>query len=72
MNTLVPQCNVLQAIKLQYNDGNGGCFPLHVDSDAAVDNRLITAIFYLNPRRVYQTSHKKGKEKGKPNSGRVL
>jgi hypothetical protein len=39
-----------QAIKLQYNEGLGGCFPMHLDSDAALDGRTVTAIFYLNPR----------------------
>ncbi|KAF5842296.1 2OG-Fe(II) oxygenase superfamily-domain-containing protein [Dunaliella salina] len=38
-----------QAIKLQYNEGEGGCFPLHIDSDPTVDTRVVTAIFYLNP-----------------------
>lgn len=38
-----------QAIKLQWNSGGGGCFPMHFDTDAAVDSRLITAIWYLNP-----------------------
>jgi hypothetical protein len=26
-----------------------GCFPLHFDSDAAVDGRRVTALTYLNP-----------------------
>jgi len=38
-----------QTIKLQHNVGGGGCFPLHFDTDAAVDSRKVTAIFYLNP-----------------------
>jgi hypothetical protein len=37
-----------QAIKLQWNAGDGGCFPMHFDSDASVDNRVITAIWYQN------------------------
>lgn len=36
------------AIKLQVNSGNGGCFPMHTDSDGIVDQRVISAIFYLN------------------------
>ena len=36
-----------QAIKLQYN--RGGCFPMHFDSDADIDGRFITCIWYLNP-----------------------
>jgi hypothetical protein len=38
-----------QVVKLQRNAGFGGCFPLHFDSDAKVDGRLITALTYLNP-----------------------
>eukprot|EP00887_Chlorella_sp_A99_P005028 scaffold4.g5028.t1 len=37
-----------QAIKLQCNEG-GGAFPCHLDTDAAVDTRAVTAIWYLNP-----------------------
>ncbi|KAL3160469.1 hypothetical protein ABBQ32_010786 [Trebouxia sp. C0010 RCD-2024] len=44
-----------QAIKLQCNAGNGGCFPLHYDSDEQVDGRRVTAIFYLNTD--WQPSH---------------
>ena len=40
----------VQAIKLQVNSGNGGSFPLHFDSDEALDGRKVTCIFYLNPR----------------------
>lgn len=35
--------------------GNGGCFPLHYDSDEQVDGRRVTAIFYLNTE--WQPSH---------------
>lgn len=28
--------------------GNGGCFPIHLDSDETVDSRRVTAIVYLN------------------------
>ncbi|KAL6750513.1 prolyl 4-hydroxylase [Haematococcus lacustris] len=38
-----------QATKLQYNRGQGGCFPMHLDTDAMLDGRKVTAIFYLNP-----------------------
>jgi Rps23 Pro-64 3,4-dihydroxylase Tpa1-like proline 4-hydroxylase len=38
-----------QAIKLQWNAGDGGCFPMHFDTDSSVDNRVITAIWYQNP-----------------------
>lgn len=42
--------NVLerQAVKLQYNQGDGGCFPIHFDSDPSVDSRFLTCILYLN------------------------
>ena len=36
-----------QMIKVQYNQGNGGCFPLHFDTNGK-DGRKLTAIFYLN------------------------
>ena len=37
-----------QGVKAQRSNGEGACFPIHVDSDAAVDGRLLTAVFYLN------------------------
>mmetsp|Transcript_22695 Transcript_22695/g.43377 ORF Transcript_22695/g.43377 Transcript_22695/m.43377 type:complete len:351 (-) Transcript_22695:378-1430(-) len=37
-----------QALKVQYNEGDGGCFPMHLDSDPDLDSRQLTAIFYLN------------------------
>jgi hypothetical protein len=39
---------MMQAIKLQVNSGEGGCFPCHFDSDEQVDGRKVTAIIYLN------------------------
>ncbi|PNH11299.1 NifU-like protein 4, mitochondrial, partial [Tetrabaena socialis] len=50
LSLLMPQLALDgQAIKLQYNAGSGGCFPLHYDSDEQLDGRRVTAIFYLNP-----------------------
>ena len=37
-----------QMVKAQLNEGHGGCFPLHFDSDPKLDGRRITAILYLN------------------------
>eukprot|EP00899_Mesostigma_viride_P010657 jgi/Mesvir1/19593/Mv26413-RA.1 len=37
-----------QALKLQYNEGRGGCFPIHPDTHVTLDERKVTAIFYLN------------------------
>lgn len=37
------------SIKIQVNQGQGACFPCHYDSDAKVDDRCLTMIFYLNP-----------------------
>uniref|UniRef100_A0A7S0H4Y5 Fe2OG dioxygenase domain-containing protein n=1 Tax=Amorphochlora amoebiformis TaxID=1561963 RepID=A0A7S0H4Y5_9EUKA len=37
-----------QTLKVQFNAGKGGCFPIHYDTDAGVDGRVITAILYLN------------------------
>ena len=37
-----------QMVKAQLNEGHGGCFPLHFDSDPKLDGRRVTAILYLN------------------------
>ena len=34
--------------KLQVNEGAGGCFPLHFDSDASLDSRRVTMCAYLD------------------------
>ncbi|KAI9340313.1 2OG-Fe(II) oxygenase superfamily-domain-containing protein [Obelidium mucronatum] len=47
-----------QTVKAQINFGNGGCFPMHYDTDAKLDNRKVTAIVYLNEQ--YQTGHDGG------------
>ncbi|KAG2445831.1 hypothetical protein HXX76_000435 [Chlamydomonas incerta] len=50
LSLFLPQLTLdSQAIKLQYNEGGGGCFPIHYDSDEQLDGRRVTAIFYLNP-----------------------
>ena len=36
-------------IKLQYNQGSGGCFPLHYDNPGRPNKRKITCLVYLNP-----------------------
>eukprot|EP00729_Bicosta_minor_P020180 gene20180-16799_t len=36
-------------VKLQYNDGGGGCFPLHYDNPGRPNNRVVTCLVYLNP-----------------------
>lgn len=38
-----------RTIKVQVNGGGGACFPLHFDSDPALDGRVATALLYLNP-----------------------
>ena len=50
MSNVPSQFSTSKAIKLQVNEGQGGCFPCHFDSDEALDGRRVTAIFYLNPR----------------------
>ncbi|EGD75092.1 EGL-Nine protein [Salpingoeca rosetta] len=35
-------------LKLQYNDGTGGCFPYHYDNPAPPNKRLLTVLVYLN------------------------
>ncbi|KAK9826372.1 hypothetical protein WJX81_004197 [Elliptochloris bilobata] len=50
LSLLLPRLRLdSQAIKLQVNEGGGGCFPMHCDSDEEVDGRRVSAIFYLNP-----------------------
>jgi hypothetical protein len=44
-----------QVLKAQFNDGGAACFPLHFDTDAALDARKVTALFYLNPQ--WQPAH---------------
>ena len=44
-----------QVLKAQVNDGSAACFPLHFDTDASLDSRKITALFYLNPH--WQPGH---------------
>lgn len=36
------------AVKAQVNLGDGGCFPIHVDSDPAIDRRVVTVLLYVN------------------------
>eukprot|EP01117_Protostelium_nocturnum_P013879 TRINITY_DN5221_c0_g1_i3.p1 TRINITY_DN5221_c0_g1~~TRINITY_DN5221_c0_g1_i3.p1 ORF type:complete len:234 (+),score=61.47 TRINITY_DN5221_c0_g1_i3:565-1266(+) len=36
-------------VKIQYNGGYGGCFPMHFDTTTTVSNRRITGTLYLNP-----------------------
>ena len=35
-------------VKIQFNAGEGGCFPLHYDTAPGVDSRFLTAIYYTN------------------------
>ena len=39
----------LDTCKLQLNDGQGGCFPLHFDTTAETSQRRLTCILYLSP-----------------------
>jgi len=41
-----PTCHT---IKLQCNEGNGGCFPLHYDNPGKPDKRRLSCLLYLNP-----------------------
>jgi len=36
-------------VKLQYNAGGGGCFPLHYDNPGPPNKRRVTMLTYLNP-----------------------
>ena len=44
-----------QVLKAQVNDGFSACFPLHFDTDASLDARKVTALFYFNPH--WQPAH---------------
>lgn len=37
-------------LKLQYNEGGGGCFPLHYDNPGPPNRRKVTCLVYLNPK----------------------
>jgi Rps23 Pro-64 3,4-dihydroxylase Tpa1-like proline 4-hydroxylase len=52
MDKQLPQLNltsVPSAIKMQYNEGDGGCFPFHYDNPGPPSTRKLTCIIYLNP-----------------------
>jgi hypothetical protein len=36
-------------VKLQANEGGGGCFPLHYDNAGSGNRRVLTVLVYLNP-----------------------
>ena len=38
-----------RTVKLQVNEGRGGCFPWHYDNPGPPSNRALTCILYLNP-----------------------
>ena len=38
-----------RVLKLQYNDGHGGCFPFHYDNPGPPNKRALTCLVYLNP-----------------------
>lgn len=38
-----------KSVKLQYNRGNGGCFPMHYDNAGKPSRRGVTCVVYLNP-----------------------
>lgn len=38
-----------KTIKMQHNEGSGGCFPWHYDNAGPPNQRAITCIVYLNP-----------------------
>eukprot|EP00053_Salpingoeca_punica_P002740 m.39228 g.39228 ORF g.39228 m.39228 type:complete len:404 (-) comp11756_c0_seq1:1124-2335(-) len=39
----------LDQIKVQFNTGLGGCFPMHFDTTQEVSERHLTCVLYLNP-----------------------
>jgi len=54
LNAALPELNLghgvsHQTVKLQWNDGAGGCFPWHYDNPGPPNNRAITCLLYMNP-----------------------
>uniref|UniRef100_A0A6B2LF86 Fe2OG dioxygenase domain-containing protein n=1 Tax=Arcella intermedia TaxID=1963864 RepID=A0A6B2LF86_9EUKA len=50
LNTLLPSLQLhTQALKGQLNQGQGGSFPIHSDSDYGTDSRHVSGVLYLNP-----------------------
>jgi len=49
LNELLPTMSLdCLDIKVQFNRGDGGCFPMHFDTTQTVSRRQITCILYLN------------------------
>ena len=46
---LAPAGPTSRTVKLQVNEGSGGCFPWHYDNPGAPSKRALTCILYLNP-----------------------
>ena len=42
------QLTHVDTVKLQFNQGRGGCFPMHLDTTAETSGRTLTAILYLS------------------------
>ncbi|PRP75791.1 hypothetical protein PROFUN_08785 [Planoprotostelium fungivorum] len=50
INRAAPDFNITKLdIKIQYNAGEGGCFPMHFDTTTNVSKRRVTGTLYLNP-----------------------
>ena len=43
------QLSKLDQIKIQVNEGENGCFPMHFDTTPDVSKRHLTCVLYLNP-----------------------
>ena len=47
--SLLARGDAARTVKLQHNEGFGGCFPCHYDNPGGTSRRLLTCILYLNP-----------------------
>ena len=47
--SLAARGDLARTVKLQHNEGFGGCFPCHYDNPGGTSRRLLTCILYLNP-----------------------
>ena len=45
----MPSCTRHARAVARYNDGGGGCFPLHYDNPGPPNRRKLTCLVYLNP-----------------------
>lgn len=49
LNQIFPELHLNKLeLKVQFNSGRGGCFPIHIDTSPSVSSRQVTCILYVN------------------------